>query len=170
MSHSIKIIVAGTTWCGFCKGFFEILGKVKETIKSSDVEGCKIDYEVFKLDESGEKQRFQNEYPGLSDYIEGYPTVFFQMQEVGSKERPKTELINHTVIKEKGDKGIEKASTEFIENIRNKYKSMKSGKSVFVSVQRGGMLNYMTTLEDENYRNKYLKYKSKYLNIKNKNN
>ena len=103
----------------------------------------------------------------LIDYLKGYPTVYFQMIDTKSNKK-KTEFIDHTVVKEQGESGEKKAAEEFINNIVNKYRSILSGgKEEHMSVQRGGMINYITNVEEVKYRNKYLKYKSKYLELKN---
>ncbi len=167
MSHDITVILAKASWCHYCDDFSPIYELAQKKIKSSDFDNCSINLVSFIMDRPGEKEKFEQQYPGLLEYLEGYPTVYFQMSEKKSGSRPKTEFINHTIAREKGEKGIEKAVQEFIQNIKNKYKSIKSGnKEEYTTVQRGGMLKYMT-LEEEKYRNKYLKYKSKYLELKN---
>ena len=82
--------------------------------------------------------------------------------------KKKTEFIDHTVVTEEGSLGEKKAVKEFINNIVNKYRSILSGgKEEHMSVQKGGMINYITNVEEVKYRKKYLKYKSKYLELKN---
>lgn len=169
MSHEITIILAKTSWCPHCVNFTPIYELAEQKIKpNNELDGCKIKFASFELDNSSEKDRFTKEYPGLIDFLEGYPTVYFQMNESNSKTRPKTEFINHTLSREEGKQGLDKAVKEFIQNIINKYKSIKSGKEEHITVQNGGMSNYITSNEDNNYRIKYLKYKSKYLELKNK--
>ena len=80
----------------------------------------------------------------------------------------KTEFINHATAKGQDEKALESAADEFIDNIVNKYKSILSGnKELHMRVQKGGMTDYMTSMSEVEYRNKYLKYKSKYLALKN---
>ena len=166
MSQGITIILAKASWCPHCIDFTPIYELAMNKINpEKQLEGTNINFVSFELDKEIEKTRFINEYPGLIDFLEGYPTVYFQLS--GDNGRPKTEFINHTVSREQGNKGLEKAAEEFIENIVNKYKSIKSGKKEIVRVQKGGMHNFITSLEEEEYRNKYLKYKSKYLGLKN---
>lgn len=167
MSGEITIILAKASWCPHCVNFTPIYELAQNTIKpNNDLDGCPIKFLSYELDNENEKQIFIQTHPGLIDFLEGYPTVYFQYLKGGN--RAKTEFINHTVAKEEGNKGIKKAVQEFVENIINKYKSIKSGRVDIVKVQKGGMLNYKTSMDEVNYRNKYLKYKSKYLELKNK--
>ncbi len=166
MPVEIRIVLAKASWCPHCTDFTPIFEKAKDKINSKkQLGGVKIYLVSFELDNDNEKDRFINEYPGLIDFLEGYPTVYFQLK--SDNGRPKTEFINHTISREQNDEGIEKAAEEFIENIVNKYESIKSGKKEIVRVQKGGMRNFITSLEEEEYRNKYLKYKRKYLGLKN---
>jgi len=163
MSGEITIIYANTSWCPHCMDFTPIYKLAKKAI--NDLDGCPIKFLSYALDNENEKQLFIQTHPGLIDFLEGYPTVYFQYLKGG--DTVKTEFIKHTIAKEKDDKGNKKAADEFIENITNKYKSMKSGRVDIVKVQKGGMINYKTNMDEVNYRNKYLKYKSKYLELKN---
>ena len=168
MSHQINIILAKTSWCHHCKDFSPIYNLAIEKIKpANQLDGCKIDFISYELDKPDEERKFKSDYPGLIDHLEGYPSVYFQMIENGTNKK-KTEFINHSVMRESGDKGEDKAVEEFINNIVNKYKSILSGgKEEHMSVQIGGMVKYMTSNLEVKYRNKYLKYKSKYLELKN---
>lgn len=169
MSHNITVILAKASWCPHCVDFTPIYKLAKEKIKPKDIDNCQINFVSFELDKNGEKERFQQEYPGLIDFLEGYPTVYFQMTEKNGNSRPKTEFISHTTAKQGG---VEQAVQEFVKNIINKYKSIKSDNKVeYTTVQKGGqyrkMASNMTSMEEVEYRNKYLKYKSKYLELKN---
>lgn len=176
MSHNINIILAKASWCPHCVDFTPIFELAKQKIKPEDIDNCSIKLLSYELDKPNVKQQFQQKHPGLLDFLEGYPTVYFQMTENNGNSRPKTEYVNHTMTKDRGQQGIEKAAQEFVQNIINKYKSIKSGNKVeYVTVQKrgqkGGQLedirNHMTSMEEVGYRNKYLKYKSKYLELKN---
>ena len=168
MSHQINIILAKASWCPHCVDFTPIFESAQQKLKPSQIDGCLVKFVSFELDKANEKNRFQQEYPGLIDFLEGYPTVYFQMTEKDGKSRPKTEFVNHTISREQGKQGIEKAAQEFVQNIINKYKSIKSGnKEEYTTVQRGGNTKAMTSMNEVEYRNKYLKYKTKYLELKN---
>ena len=45
--------------------------------------------------------------------------------------------------------------------------ALSGNKELHMRVQKGGMTDYMTSMSEVEYRNKYLKYKSKYLALKN---
>ena len=168
MSHQLNIILAKTSWCPHCSDFTPIYELAEKKIKpNNQLDGCKINFISFEMDKDNNESKFRQEYPGLIDYLKGYPTVYFQMIDTKSNKK-KTEFIDHTVVKEQGESGEKKAAEEFINNIVNKYRSILSGgKEEHMSVQRGGMINYITNVEEVKYRNKYLKYKSKYLELKN---
>ena len=166
MSHEITIILAKASWCPHCVDFTPIYEIAQSKLKPNQVDNCNINFISFELDDNSQKNRFLQEYPGLIDFLEGYPTVYFQMKELNGGSRAKTEFINHTISKQQNKQGLDEAATEFIQNIVNKYKSIKSGKSEYVQIQKGGMINYKTSMNEEEYRNKYLKYKSKYLNLR----
>jgi gas vesicle protein len=79
--------------------------------------------------------------------------------------------IAHTIANEqiKDDTAqIKDASKRFINNISNLIKSIDSdGKVLYTQAQTGGAIkNHQTSLQEETYRKKYLKYKYKYLKFK----
>lgn len=161
-ANVINIILAKASWCPHCVDFTPIYEKTRGKIRPSDVDNCEINLKSYSLDNASEETKFKNEYPGLIEFLQGYPTVIFHMQENNS--RPIIKFVEHTVSKGKGEKEIDDAVNEFVNNIKNMYKSIKSdNRTAHVGVRGGGIL-----LEDnEKYRHKYLKYKSKYLKLKN---
>ena len=170
MSHQINIILAKASWCPHCVDFTPIYELAKEKIKSKQLDNCKIHFDSYELDKDNQASEFKQKYPGLIDFLEGYPTVYFRMSEIENNKpnKVKTEFINHAVAKEQNEKSLHNAAEEFIDNIVNKYKSILSGnKELHVRVQKGGMINNMTSIQEVQFRNKYLKYKSKYLSLKN---
>lgn len=171
MSHQINIILAKASWCPHCVDFTPIYELAKQKINSArQLDNCKINFDSYELDKDNQASEFKQKYPGLIDFLEGYPTVYFRMSELQNDkaDKVKTEFINHTIAKGQNEKALASAAEEFIENIVNKYKSVLSGnKELHMSVQKGGMAKYMTSSQEVKYRNKYLKYKSKYLALKN---
>lgn len=171
MSHQINIILAKASWCPHCVDFMPIYELAKEKMNSKKLlDDCKITFDAFDLDKETQASEFKQKYPGLIDFLEGYPTVYFRMSEsqTNNPHKVKTEFINHAVAKEQNKEAFEAAANEFIDNIVNKYKSVLSGnKELHLSVQKGGMIDYMTSAQEVKYRKKYLKYKSKYLTFKN---
>jgi len=170
MSHQINIILAKASWCPHCVDFTPIYELAKQKINSEQLGNCQINFDSYELDKDNQASEFKQKYPGLIDFLEGYPTVYFRMSELQNEKanKVKTEFINHAVAKGDDEKALENAAEEFIENIVNKYKSIASGnKELHMTVQKGGMVDYMTSMQEVKYRNKYLKYKSKYLALKN---
>ena len=170
MSHQINIILAKASWCPHCVDFTPIYELAKERINSKQqLDNCKITFDSYELDKENQASEFKQKHPGLIDFLEGYPTVYFRMNELNNESNKiKTEFINHATAKGQDEKALESAADEFIDNIVNKYKSILSGnKELHMRVQKGGMTDYMTSMSEVEYRNKYLKYKSKYLALKN---
>jgi thiol-disulfide isomerase/thioredoxin len=171
MSHKINIILAKASWCPHCVDFTPIYELARKKINAQmQLDNCEIDFDSYELDKDIQANEFKQKYPGLIDFLEGYPTVFFRMTEKQNNNpvKVKTEFINHSVANGGTQQAMNNAAEEFIQNIINKYKSILSGgKELHISVQKGGMSNYMTSNQEVKYRNKYLKYKSKYLTLKN---
>ena len=68
-------------------------------------------------------------------------------------------------IKDKS-KQKQEASKRFLDNITNLIKSLDSDGKILYTQTGGAMINYRTSLQEEILRKKYLKYKSKYLELK----
>lgn len=171
MSHMINIILAKASWCPHCLDFAPIYELAQKKINSEqDLDNCEITFDSYELDKNNQKSDFMKKYPGLIDFLEGYPTVYFRMSDLNEKNeknKTKTEFINHAVANGQDKKALEDAANEFVNNIVNKYKSMLSdNKELHIDVQKGGMKNHITSIQEAIYRNKYLKYKSKYLYLK----
>jgi hypothetical protein len=165
----MNIILAKASWCPHCVNFTPIYEKAIENIKSvKDFKDCNITFHSFELDKEQEKNNFINQFRGLEDYVSGYPTVFIQIKDTQNPKKVLNDTVEHVTAKGVDEKSLNDASNVFINNIRNKYKSLTSdNKELHLAVQMGGMYNNRTNIEDEKYRNKYLKYKSKYLELKN---
>lgn len=191
MPHKINIILAKASWCPHCVHFTPIYEMAQQKINSKQhLDNNEITFDSFELDKNEQMLAFKDKHPGLIDYINGYPTVYFKMTEK-SNGKEKIESIEHVIANGKHKKAIEEAAYEFINNIINKYKTLKSDNSeLHISVpnhpnhpnhpnrpnrpntpnrmiQRGGMQKFTTSIENAKYRDKYLKYKSKYLKLKN---
>ena len=114
-------------------------------------------------------------HKGLIELIEGYPTVYIQFNHDG---KIKTAQVEHTSTNVRIDGGnsddkIEEASKRFLNNIVNIYKTLTSdNKSIFIDAQTGGKLQKISSnannLDEQNYKEKYLKYKAKYVELLNK--
>lgn len=164
MSKEISVILAKTSWCPHCTSFSPIYELAAEKMKNHD--DMKVKYSSYELDKSNNKQLFMSEHPGLFDHVDGYPTVFIETLDDNKKRVITT--VPHSVAKTQRKEDMHIATDEFINNIKNSYKSLMSEHKEYRSVQSGGSnLNNKTTLNQEIYRNKYIKYKQKYINLKN---
>lgn len=164
----LDVILVKASWCPHCVNFTPIYEKAsEEASKRPELASIDINFYSYELDNPTEQEKFKKDYPGLIDHLSGYPTVYFQMLD-GKTKKKKTEFIDHSVVKREGEIGKKEAVNEFIDNIVNKYKSiMSGGTEEYIRVQTGGMEKFQTSISEVLYKQKYLKYKSKYLQIKN---
>jgi hypothetical protein len=172
----VDVVLASTTWCPYCTKFKEIFNKAQEQLNLENIQNCIVNYLCWDLDISRKKEEFIKKYPGIINYIEGYPTVIILKK--NGNNRPKMAIIPHSVAKTQGAQGIAEAIEVFNQNVINKLRDFDSDNKVehvgaqhvraqHVRAQSGGMYKYMTSMEEVGYRNKYLKYKSKYIKLKN---
>lgn len=187
-NNKVSIILAKANWCQHCIHFTPIFKLAEEQINKQlklekDIDKDFVFYS-FDVENSEEKEKFKNEFPGLIDFIEGYPTVYMQSH---NGKNIRTDFIDHVNINSNNNEDLSKtevinrlqneAASKFINNIINKYKTIYSPtKDLYINLQNGGASanikrissNQYTTLEESKYRHKYLKYKNKYLNMLNK--
>ena len=158
-----KVILIKADWCGHCKEFFPIFDKAnKEIGKNSEyknIEFISYDTHTKELinhnhnkndkDENDKNKSTESTYPYANEIgeVDGYPTIVVIVEKNDGNEKK----ILKKIIEERGSD-----SKEFNEIIINTIKNLESdGKSEFVQV--GG---------NKNYEFKYIKYKSKYLELK----
>jgi thiol-disulfide isomerase/thioredoxin len=166
MSQEINIVLARANWCGHCQHFEPIFEHSKNIYKNNDeLKKLNIEFKDFDLAEDNGKNSFMLSHFNAMDKVEGYPTVLVNVR---TKNNNKYLIVPHTVIDEKINKKdqTEEAAKRFLQNISNALKSESSENKVLYVQNGGGNLNYQTSLEEEKYRKKYLKYKSKYLRLK----
>jgi thiol-disulfide isomerase/thioredoxin len=180
MSDKISIILAKASWCPHCIHFTPIFDLASKKInENNELKDKKFFFYSFDVEDQEQKNKFYKDFPGLSEFIEGYPTVFMQTKN-GNKTR--TDFIDHVNIKPSENDNVNKeevmnklqkeAADTFVNSIINKYKTVYSDKKdVFVNAQKGGFnlkrisSNDFTSLEESSYRQKYLKYKNKYIEL-----
>jgi len=159
---TIKILLVKADWCGYCRMFIPIFNKAKEILKNKDSK-----FELTAYEFADEKQNnlekdikskndFLNNYSSLEKKIEGYPTVFMIVND--KDYNINTTSINENISK---DKQLEDAANKFINNILQTHKTVTSDrKDNYIAHSGGNIFN-----NDIIYRNKYIKYKSKYLEL-----
>ncbi len=150
MTNKTEVILAKASWCPHCVHFMPIFEKSSEDYGNK----YKFSYYDFADDApSPNKDNFENDHAELSNSIEGYPTIFLKTG--GGKHTQ----ISPSIIK---NNDINKAVKDFINNIENGYKSLLSdGKIKYINLE-GGFME-----DDFLFKNKYMKYKQKYLKLKN---
>lgn len=162
MSKEIEIILAKANWCGYCRNFEEIFNHSKNNYKkNSELKNLNLLFSDHDLALEDVRDIFMKKYLNAMDFVEGYPTVLIKIND-------KYLIVEHTILDEKEDKKnqVNEASKRFLENISNVIKSLNSENKILYT-QSGGSTNiYKTSLEEEIYRKKYIKYKSKYLKLK----
>ncbi len=147
---SLNIIVAKTNWCGHCKAFTPVLNDlIKNNNKFNDIKKKfnidNVNIEVFDYENDKDKQEYKNKYYSL--FVDGYPSVYGLYEKGNEKFAFK---IDHVEVRENNN--IDDQSKKFINNIITAFNNNKS--------QSGGTQNISP------YYNKYLKYKNKYLTLK----
>ena len=172
MSQKITVILARANWCGHCQNFEPVYDKSKSILKNhTELKNFDIKFEDYDLANNDVKNRFMLSHFDALNKVEGYPTVFVKISDNNSNSNSNSNsnyhTISHTVVDEsKTEKEqLTDASVRFLDNISNLIKSLNSdNKSKFIQTG-GSTINYKTSLKEEYYRKKYLKYKSKYLKL-----
>ena len=137
-NKELKVILSKVGWCGHCTDFLPVFNESKKLIKNNKtLKNVNVDFEVYDMEQ--DKGIFETKYAELVDKVEGYPTVF--LAQIKNDKLSKTIEIGH-----------KKDPEDFVKLIGDAYKSFSN--------QTGG------NLEDDMYKQKYLKYKSKYILLK----
>lgn len=163
--NNIVVILAKANWCGHCQRFSPVFEYSSENYKNNEyLKNYNIKFESYDLADDDEKRNFMLSHLKAYDKVDGYPTVLIL---INKDNKINYHNINHVEVENiKDKKQISSSSKIFIENISNALKSLNSeNKSLFLQIG-GNINNNKTLLSEEKYRNKYLKYKSKYLNLK----
>lgn len=188
MKDEIHILLAKANWCGHCKKFEPIYENATKNFKNNAfLKKYNIEFEIFDLANDDVKNKFMLNHFKAMDKIKGYPTVIVNIRNSNDKKN-EYRVISHTERdqeKESEEEKIISGSDKFLNNIENLLKSLESDSKVEY-VQAGGGVGgggvgggrvgggvavnsnlSHSTLQDELYRKKYLKYKSKYMELKN---
>ncbi len=157
-----KVILAKADFCGHCHAFLPIFKRAIELAKK-DKEIVDTEFIIKEMDSSIEPmahKNFESEYGNDTlSLISGYPTVVILMDVDGEK---KIGTVEHTG----GD--TESAAINFIQNVKNGIKTIGSENKDFyirVKKQEGGTCGLDTQVLEDKYKAKYIKYKSKYLEL-----
>ena len=143
MADNIQLILLKSENCGHCLSFTPIF---KEAMEKNI---CK--YNILDTSDENTNIILEKNYPFIVNKFDGaVPTIYLM---VGGK----VQEIKSSKIKD-GEK-LEDAVSEFIKNVKNGIKTLKSPKHT-TYVQTGGYKN------EEYYKQKYIKYKTKYLQEK----
>jgi thiol-disulfide isomerase/thioredoxin len=140
------IILVKAGWCTHCKNFSPIYDKIKEEFSSSHPDVLFLSFDIADDDNRKDLIRQYN-YIYNANNGKGVPSVY------GIKDN-KYKLIPHYNNDDVGDTDLKDPKSIFIKNL-NLFINSELGKDALIN-QGGGSLN-----------NKYLKYKSKYLQLKN---
>jgi hypothetical protein len=171
--NSVDIILVKSATCPHCIRFDPVWKYTSENHNlTKQLGGSKqINFKSYDMVKQGEKTALQRDYTGLYEVVDGYPTAllhFFHDDKI------RVVQVEHTSINMRGGyqdnntnniKLIKEASDKFLQNIINKYNTIVSNKKeVHINLQNGGLNeNYSQSI----YKEKYLKYKAKYLKLKN---
>lgn len=180
----ITIVLTKMTWCSHCKDFQEIFDNIKSRLKNNKLLKDKaVILETYDMEQ--DEALFAEKYKDYMSKIDGYPTVLIFIK--NDKNKIQGDIIEHTVIEQTNNKDKQKlinnATDMFISKVESKYKSVINGKGdEYINVEgvSGGGIgkcrldapisSHDNSMEENNYKQKYIKYKTKYLNLLNKHN
>ncbi len=161
-NSKVKVILAKADFCGHCHAFLPIYKRAME-LAQKDKEISNSEFIIKEMDTSIEPmahKNFESEYGAdVLSLVSGYPTVIILMDIDGDK---KFGTVEHTG----GD--TETAASNFISNVKNGIKTISSEKKDFYlrpKKQEGGTCGLDTPVLEDKYKAKYIKYKSKYLDL-----
>jgi len=147
-NKGLKVILSKVAWCGHCKDFLPVFNESKNLIKNNKtLKNINIDFEVYDMEE--DKGIFKTKYEELVDKVEGYPTVF--LAQLKNDKISKTVEIGHAQNPDAFIKLIDDAFKDFSKLTGGDTKENSKKESILI---------------DDLYKKKYLKYKTKYLNLK----
>ena len=136
--NNITIILTMASFCGHCHLFEPIFDKTIKAIKSNPffkdytVKFEKYDFDENKTNDYKTEHDFGEIHPEIINNVEGFPTVFVKIEGLKGDGNSYS-IIQHTVEKDDGEKG---AINEFIDNIINEVKTIRTGgKEKFMTVQ-----------------------------------
>lgn len=168
MNPEITIILAKAGYCSHCKNFEPIFEIAKNIYKSNDFfSNYNVKFEDYDMVNDDIKNTFIINHNNVKDKIQWYPTIFVNIRDTTNKNNLINEYltIEHTTIDPKINekKQQEEAAKRFLENIVNSIKTFESENKISY-IQTGGL----NLSNNDIYKKKYLKYKSKYHELKNK--
>lgn len=168
MSQEILIIMAKAGYCSHCKNFEPIYEIAKNIYKSNNfLKNYNIKFEDYDMVNNDIKNTFIINHNDIKDKIKWYPTIFVNIRDTSDKNNIINEYstIEHTIIDPKIEekKQQEDAANRFLENIVNRIKTLEAENKI-TYLQTGGL----NLSNNDIYKKKYLKYKSKYYELKNK--
>ena len=138
-NQELKVILSKVSWCGHCTNFLPVFNKSQKLTKNNKyLKDTNVNFEVYDMEEDLAKFK-SNNYEDLLPQINGYPTVIVTSLKNGKWVN--TEIIDHSTDPQ-----------EFINTVGETYNKLVS--------QSGGYK------EEELYKQKYLKYKQKYTELK----
>jgi hypothetical protein len=145
MKDNIKLILLKSNNCGHCISF----GPIFEEVIKKNIYECHI----FDTTDDKNNILFKDTFPNLVEKFDGaVPTIYLMVDD-------KFQEIKSSKVKNDSEKELKNAVNEFINNVKNAIKTLKSEKYTLY-VQAGGNKN------EEYYKYKYIKYKTKYLQEK----
>ena len=168
MSEEIEIILAKANCCGFCKNFEPIYAhSIKNYKNNKELKNLNLIFSEHDLASEEKKSIFMKNHLKAGE-LNGYPTVLIKINNKKKDNEYLYLIVEHTVLDEKQDKKkqVSEASARFLQNISNVIKSFNTENRILYTQSGGDSNIYKTSLEEETYRKKYAKYKSKYLQLK----
>ena len=170
MSKEISVIFVRANWCGHCRNFEPIFNETRQNYLDNDFfKNYKMKFVDYDLESSEGKISFENSHREAKKLISGFPTIIIKISD--NDETGKYHTIDHTVVDSTVEKNKQhrKASNEFLNNLIDLIKTVNSDQKITYTHEGRFNNKFRTPLSEKKLRNKYLKYKSKYLKLKKSN-
>jgi hypothetical protein len=150
--NEVNFIFLKRTGCPHCEDFQPIFDELHMLLKKElENKGTSFNIIIYDIIDTKEYDKFKTDFPHINNWFVGVPSMFIDSK-INKKIRFGFIDLNYPkkphLLNNEEKKGVAK---DILEKFMNKYKKFTS--------QEGG----------NNYINKYLKYKNKYLFIKNNN-
>lgn len=170
MSKEISVIFVRASWCGHCRNFEPIFEKTKQNYLDNDFfKDYKMNFVDYDLESPERKFSFESSHPDATKLISGFPTIIIKIAD--NDKIGKYHTIEHTVVASKFKERDQhrEASNEFLNNLIDLIKTVNSDQKITYTHEVRFNNKFRTPLSEKKLRNKYLKYKSKYLKLKKSN-
>lgn len=163
--ENVQVVLVKANWCGHCKNFESIFDNTSKILKNNN-KLKRVNLKSYDFADNEVKEQFEKEHGKVSQYIDGFPTVFVRKENKHDVKYTLIDTSHEDINIKEEDERLYGATNEFINNIENGLVTLNS--------QKGGNYECMLeqslkdTLKENYYKKKYLKTKKDYLDLQKK--